>query len=80
MEKGTFILILIVAYLIYHFLGFKIFLICVPIGVFIFLCCFFYPIFRDEGWVGDYEKWFKKVWKKYLIWETKFFKWIDEIF
>ncbi|MFA6324670.1 MAG: hypothetical protein WCX46_00335 [Candidatus Paceibacterota bacterium] len=80
MEKGTVIFILVIAFLVYYFLGLKIFLYCIPLAIVIFLICFFYPIFRDEGWVGDYEKWFSKIWKRYLKWEVKFFKWIDEIF
>lgn len=71
------IISIIASVLIIRFLGSTVFFWCIPLVILIVLICFFYPIFRDEGWVPDLSKTPKKIWKKYQKLESKFFKWLD---
>ncbi|MEK7572391.1 MAG: hypothetical protein AAB493_00845 [Patescibacteria group bacterium] len=80
MHNGTLIFAIIVAILIIRFLGFTIFLWCIPLTILIILICFFYPILRDEYKFPDLEKLPNKLWKKYKKVEPKIFKWIDDFF
>ncbi|MFA6523959.1 MAG: hypothetical protein WC264_01100 [Candidatus Paceibacterota bacterium] len=74
------IIVIISSVLIIRFLGSTVFFWCIPIAILGVLIAFFYPIFRDEGWVPDASKLPKKIWKRYLKWESKFFKWLDRYF
>jgi hypothetical protein len=80
MHHGTLIFAIIVSILIIRFLGFTIFLWCIPLTIVIILICFFYPIFRDEGKIPDLEKLPSKMWKEYKKVEPKIFKKIDDFF
>jgi len=80
MNKAVLILIIIASVLIIRFFGSTVFFWCIPIAVFGVIFAFFYPILRDEGKVPDLSKLPKKIWKKYLKLELKFFKWLDRHF
>jgi len=77
MNKGVLILIIIASVLIIRFLGVTVFYWCIPFAILGVLIAFFYPIFRDEGWIPPISKLTKKIWKKYQKLESKFFKWLD---
>lgn len=79
-DKGTLIFGIIIAILITHFLGFIVFLWCIPVVIAIIIIAVFYKIFVSEGWVPDLSKLPKKIWKKYLKWERKLFNWMDKNF
>ena len=80
MQAGTIIFGLVIAFIVYKLLGFTILLWCIPLTIIIILVAFFYPIFRDEKKIPNLDNLHKDIWKRYLRWEAKFFRWIDEIF
>ena len=78
--NGTLIFGIILAIIVYHFFGFPGLVWCAIAAVAIMIIAFFYMIFVSEGWIPDFYIVFKKLWRRYLKWEAKFFHWVDEIF
>jgi hypothetical protein len=76
---GPVILVAIVAVLIMYFFGFTVFLWCALAGGIIGIGSFFYVIFRTAGGVKSFLRTMKWIWKGYLRYEAKFFKWLDNL-
>jgi len=79
MAHGLIILIIIASIVVIHFLGFTIFGWCAFATILIVIGAFFYDIFKSEGRFKTFKEWRKKMWKKYLKFERKFFNWLDKI-
>ena len=80
MSIGTLIFVLVIAILVIYFLGFTIFLWCIPLTIVIIIIAFLYPVFRDEKKIPNMDNLHKDIWRKYLKWEAKLFRWIDDRF
>lgn len=79
MDIRPVILVVIVAILVYFYLGSTVLLWCILAGLFIAFLCLIYVILRSEGRIKIIVRWFKKICKKYEKFEAKIFKWIDRI-
>jgi len=62
-----------------YFLGFKAFLWCALAGIIIAIVSFLYIFLRSIGKLEKIKMFFKKLWKKYEKYETKFFRWLDNL-
>jgi len=81
MEHGTVIFAIIVAILVLHYFGWIALIWLAVAGVVIAIGAFFHLIMDQEGHYDEkIIKPSKKIWHKYLIFERKLFKWIDNLF
>ena len=76
MEGGT----IISAIIVLHYIGWKIFFYLAILGVLIAIGAFFHLIMDQEGHYHKITTPTKKIWHKYLSFEKKLFRWIDNLF
>lgn len=76
--KGL-ILVIIVAIIVWWYSDFATVLVLVLLGLLIALLVFIFTILRSEGKIKAITSWFRKLGKKYKKFETKLFKFWDEL-
>lgn len=79
-DPRTVIVVLIAAIVVWHYLGFKVFLWAAICGILLIPITIIYIILRSEGKIKRFTTFFGKIRKEYLIIEKKFFKYLDRLF
>ncbi|MEI7810305.1 MAG: hypothetical protein WCI41_01970 [bacterium] len=76
---GPISFIAILAIAIIYFFNFKVFLFCVLLSLAGAVFAVIRVFMLASGWWGIIKRFLKKIWKKYLIQEKKFFDWLDSL-
>jgi len=79
MHGGSIILILVVAIVVWIYSDITVVIGLAILGLIIALICFIYVLLRSEGHIKKLTNFFRKIGKKYKKFETKLFKWWDEL-
>ena len=78
MHPGLILIIIILSFFVFLFFGLKVLGWCILLGIIIFIGALVNMLLETEGKYEVLKVWRKKVWKKYLKHEEKFFKWLDK--
>lgn len=70
-------IVLLASVIIMYLFGFKAFLWCALAGIITAIVSFLYIFLRSIGKLEKIKMFFKKIWKNYVKYETKFFHWLD---
>ena len=76
---GAVAFVLVIAVLIFYFLGVKVFLWCVLLGIAGTIFAYVRIILKVSGKISQFNKSMKWLWKRYEKLEERFFKWLDHI-
>ena len=79
MDFRPILLIIIVAGFIWYYFNLKVTVVLAALGILTAIVVFIYILLRGEGKTKSMANWRRKMWKKYLKFEDKLFKWIDSI-
>ena len=65
--------------IIYFKWGWNAFLYCALAGIIVAAIAFLYTLLRAEGEIRKLKKFLKRLWVKYERFETRMFRWWDEL-